>query len=189
MSKALSSGIDMSGAAATLGTQKGIETLCRLCREGRLYEVEQWIASGNPISPHQLDGQPSSRRGSPLQIALKSGNHSLVQLLCSNGYDMGLEPHSPLDIALRTRRLDLLELLLGAGADPGTVDLEALFGTYDRSLLERFYSFGVDFSVDHELATALTYSSRNKPLYGFVKRHHEDDPSVSCQQRPDTMKL
>ena len=156
-------------------------SLCRLCREGRLYDVEQWIATGHPISPVRLEGGAGHRHGSPLQIALKAGNHSLVQLLCSSGYDIGNEPHSPLDIALRTRRLDLLELLLDAGADPAAVDLEALFGTYNRDLLERFYGFGVDFSAGHELATALAYSSRNKPLYGFVKRHQESDPRIAAE--------
>jgi len=92
-----------------------------------------------------------------------------VQLLCSSGYDLRLESHSPLNIALRTQRHDLLDLLLEAGADPHAVDLEVLFGSYDRKLLDRFYGMGVDLSKDHELASALAFSSSNKPLYGFAR--------------------
>ena len=164
--------------ASTARESNPLAALCQLCQEGRLYEVEQWVTEGHPVSPGLLEGKVSPRRGSPLQIALKSGNHSLVQLLCQSGYDFEHESYSPLDIALRTRRRDLLDLLLDAGADPKAVDLDALFGTYDRGLLERFYSFGVDFSADHELAASLVYSSRNKPLYGFVKRHHAVDASI-----------
>jgi len=104
-----------------------------------------------------------------------------VQLLCSSGYDLRLESHSPLNIALRTQRHDLLDLLLEAGADPHAVDLEVLFGSYDRKLLDRFYGMGVDLSKDHELASALAFSSSNKPLYGFVKQHRESDTKIAVE--------
>src|SRR5512139_246037 len=74
--------------------------LHRLCREGRLYEVEVWIKAGRPL---QLawSGLPGRRFPTALTIAMDTGQHSL--LLC-NGYQFPLEPTSPLTLALEARR-------------------------------------------------------------------------------------
>src|SRR5882672_8792728 len=43
----------------------------RLCREGRLFELEQWIAAGRSIV------MPGDYKKSPLRIAVQTGFHSL----------------------------------------------------------------------------------------------------------------
>src|SRR5690606_11661124 len=75
-----------------------LEDLAALCRDGRLYDVEQWIQTGRPL---QLSGRVTTRPrkwNSALRIAIKQQNHSLVFLLLCNGYDSDLEPESPLDL-------------------------------------------------------------------------------------------
>src|SRR4051812_33222059 len=47
----------------------------QLCREGRLFELQQWIAAGRSIA------MPSDYRKSPLAIAVQTGFHSLIELL------------------------------------------------------------------------------------------------------------
>ncbi len=113
-------------------------------------------------------------------MAIETGQHDLVRLLLAAGYRTGLEPSSPFDRVLRHRRLDLLDLLLEAGADPGTVDPDAVFGTYNREVMERFWSLGVDLAGDGAMAAALAYETRNRPLYGFVK-NHTGDPRIQCE--------
>ena len=157
-----------------------LDDLHAACREGRLYEVERWIAEGRPL---QLASTVATRRRrtTALGIALERQDHALVLLLLCNGYDPASEPRGALNTALETRRVDLVDLLLTWGADPHGVDLPALFGTYDTALFERFYALGVDLSRRHALACALGYHSSNKPLFGFARRHREDDPRIQLE--------
>jgi hypothetical protein len=153
--------------------------LHRLCREGRLYEVERWLVEGKPV---QVAESVSSRSlTTALGIALERDNHSLVVLLLSNGYDPDVEPQSPLDIALRNRRWEYVDLLLEYGADPKRVDVEVLFDTYSSQLFERFWALGVDMTSRHDIAYSLTEHTSNKPLFGFVKRHLADDPKFQTE--------
>jgi hypothetical protein len=145
-----------------------------LCRDGRLYDVERWISHGRPL---QVVGG-RGRQTSTLEIALEAGNHSLVLLLLSNGYDANQELGSPLDLPLRVRRFDLVQLLLFWGADPHRVDLDELFGTYRSDLFEQFRELGVDLTDRHALAEAIAYHTSNKPLLGFAKRHRLADPKI-----------
>ena len=155
-----------------------LTVLHRLCREGRLYEVERWIQEGRPLqtTERMLGGRKRIR--SALNIAVDDGNNALTLLLLCNGYDPNLEHGSPLNVALRSRRRDLLDLLLEWGADPHRVDLEDLFQTYNAGLWERFHTLGVDLTADHALIETLAYHTSNKPLFGFVKRHWRRDPRI-----------
>ena len=152
-----------------------------LCRDNRLYDVERCIQAQRPLQLSCSTAPGLRHVASPLEIALKAGNHALTLLLLCNGYDPNLERHSPLNLALRARRLDLIELLLKWGAEPGRVNLSDLFDTYDSQLFERFNALGVDLTAGHELAAALAYQTRNKPLFGYVRRHRESDPRVQME--------
>lgn len=94
-----------------------LRTLHQFCREGRLYDVERWVAEGKAL---QLapEAVPKGRRPrTALQIALETGQHSLVSLLLKNGYRLEFERYAPLDLALHARRWDLFDLLLDLGKD------------------------------------------------------------------------
>lgn len=155
-----------------------LEELRRLCREGRLYEVERWIQAGRPF---QLPvGRPPgrSRWQSALEIALEDGNRALALLFLCNGYDPNREYHCPLDLALRARRWDLLDLLLDWDADPHQVDLGDLFDTYQTDLFEQFRTLGVDLTAGHEMAATLAHHTSNTPLFGYARRHRKDNPKI-----------
>jgi hypothetical protein len=83
-----------------------------------------------------------------------------------------------LNLALRHRSWDFVELLLEWGADPTAVDPDAVLDTYQLALMERFWGLGLDLTRDGSLAYYLSESTRNKPAYGWAKRHH-DDPRVA----------
>ncbi len=164
--------------ARTTADPDVLEELHELCRHGRLYDVERWIADDRPLQSKEAPARSRRRGTTALEIALKQQNHALVLLLLCNGYDPNPEPHCALDLALDARRPDLVELLLSWGADPHRVDLEKLFGTYDSALFERFYRLGVDLTRRHALAEALGYHTSNRPLYGFAKRYHQTDARI-----------
>jgi hypothetical protein len=156
-------------------SHEGLAELLELCRRGRLFDVQAWIEAGKPL---QLE-EPAPQRKSALRIAIEAGNHSLVQVLLTGGYDPNLERGSPLTWALADRRDDLVELLLQHACDPQQVGLYELFSTYDRRIMERFYELGVGLTAGHELAGFLAHSPSNRPLYGFVKHYRERNPAIA----------
>ena len=152
--------------------------LIRLCREGRVYAVEQWIRDGKPLQARDYRTSRSHRVESPLRIAIDRRQHDLAHLLLSNGYAPDVEEESPLDRALGARAWDFVELLLVWGADPRRVDPGTVLDTYDSDLMERFWDYGVDFTYRHCLASYLSYSTRNRPAYGWARRH-QNEPRVA----------
>ena len=67
---------------------EALTELHRLCREGRLYDVERWIQAGRPLQTAADTTARQRRAPSALEIALDTGNHALVALLLCNGYDL-----------------------------------------------------------------------------------------------------
>ncbi len=82
------------------------------CRDGRLYEIEKWIASGESLLTH-----PASKKR-PLYIAIESGFHSLVELLTRHEQSQEVKNRG-LSEALSKKRLDLIRLLVDHGAEIG----------------------------------------------------------------------
>lgn len=153
-----------------------VEDLHRLCREGRIYDVEAWIRAGRPLQLAR-EARPRGRQfPTALEIAIETGQQGLVLLLLCNGYRLDLEPSSPFNLALKSRRWDLVDLLWAWGADPVRVSPRTVFETYNTALFERFYTAGVDFMAHHALADTLANHTSNKPLFGFAKRHRDTDP-------------
>ena len=154
-----------------------------MCRDGRLYDVERWIAEGKPLqlSPEAI--RKGTRPKTALQIALEGGQHSLAFLLLRSGYRLELERYAPLDIALEARRWDLVDLLVEWGADLRSADVYTVLNTYDVELYERLRALGYDLTARHEMAAVLGHGTSNRPLLGFAKRHRAEDSKI--QQEPD----
>jgi len=131
----------------------------QLCREGRLYAVERWIAEGKPFQVAQQAIPKNTRPKTALQIALETGQHSLVVLLLSKGYRIELERYSPLDLALQARRWDLFDLLLEWGADLKSADVYTVLNTYNVELYERFRAAGYNLTERHEMASILGHGT------------------------------
>jgi hypothetical protein len=167
-------------ASAVADSPDELADLHRLCREGRLYDVEAWIKAGHPL---QLSGEGVYGRRFPtaLTIAMDTGQHSLLLLLLCNGYQLNREPTSPLVLVLEARRWDLVDFFWSWGADPLQVSPSTVFETYNSALFERFYVAGVDFLKGHALGDALAHHTSNKPLFGFAKRHLPTEPRFQVE--------
>ena len=59
-------------------TTEEAKNLLSLCRAGKLYDVEKWIASGKSLQ------MPAGIKNTPLAVAIDLGFHSLVELLARN---------------------------------------------------------------------------------------------------------
>jgi hypothetical protein len=51
------------------------DQLLRLCHEGRLFELQAWVAAGKALSV------PTHYRQTPMRVALNTGFHSLIEFL------------------------------------------------------------------------------------------------------------
>jgi ankyrin repeat protein len=149
-----------------------------MCRQGRLYDIERWIAEGKPLQLSPEVPLKGMRPKTALAIAMESGQHSLASLLLRNNYRMELERHAPIDLAIRARRWDLLELLVESGANLESADVSTVLDSYNPDLYERFRTAGCDLTEGHEMAYVLGHGTSNRALLGFVKRHRLTDPKI-----------
>jgi hypothetical protein len=152
--------------------------LVRLCRRGRIYEIERWIQAGKPIHADEYKKHGKPRVHSPLEIAIETNQFDLAVLLLCNGFPPDSGEDSLLVRALDERKTEFFELLIAWEADPLRVDVDTVLSTYDGETYERFWQVGVDFTRDHALAHALSDNSSNRPGYRWAKRH-KDDPRVA----------
>jgi hypothetical protein len=150
----------------------------QMCREGRLYDVERWIAEGKALQLAPEAVRKGTRPKTALQIALETGQHSLVSLLLRSGYRLDLERYAALDVALKTRRWDLFDLLVEWGADLKTADVYTVLETYNVELYERFWASGYDLTERHEMGAILGRGTSNRPPLGFLKRHRTEDTKL-----------
>ena len=128
-----------------------LEELHLFCKQGKFYEVENWIKQGRPLQI-AADTKVHGKYRSALTIALDTGQHSLCLLLLRSGYLSKSERTSPFDIAIEKRRRDLVDLLFEFGTDPHRVSLWTLFDSYDTEFFERFLAAGVDLTKEAVLA-------------------------------------
>lgn len=66
------------------------EQLLRLCREGRLFELQAWVQEGKPLTV------PIHYRRTPLHVALDTGFHSLIEFLLQHENDQTTKDATPI---------------------------------------------------------------------------------------------
>jgi hypothetical protein len=155
-----------------------IKPLLKLCRSGRLFDVQAWIDDGRPVNPPPPP-EKKARKKSPLQVAIDVGFHSLVQVFLEAGAAVTDGSFNALEQALFKRRLDLIKLLVAHGADIHSVDMLTVFETWDPAIMEFFIAQGADVETGYPLAGALCW--RIRTALGVCKRHKERFPSFQDQ--------
>src|SRR4051812_31291324 len=109
--------------AGDLSPEDG-KALVNLCRAGKLYAVEKWIAAGKAIrTPPQI-------KKTPLQVAMELGFHSLVELLIRDEERIEVK-NEALANAVERKRLDVVELLVSYGAEIRSVPLSDVLLTWE----------------------------------------------------------
>ncbi len=155
-----------------------IKPLIDLCKAGRLFDVQEWIASGKPVNPPPPPDK-GARRKCPLEVSIGMGFHSLVQILLEGGAKIIDGHYNALLQAVQTRRLDLITLLVDHGADVNSVNMAWVFEEWDPSIMEYFIEHGADVETGHPLAAALCWKIRT--ALGVFKRHKNRFPSFQEQ--------
>lgn len=167
--------VSHASTSLVLTIEEGKE-LVRLCRTGRLYEVDAWIASGKSISV------PSAFRKTPLQVAVEIGFHSLVRLLACNDKDV-TNLNRALSDAVALKSLDTVFLLLEHGADLKSVPLADVLSTWEPKLIQLFLDGGADVLEGLPFTVAFCAKVRTalRPFINFKQAHSEFEHQLQEQ--------
>ena len=153
-------------------TSVDISGLCRLCHEGMLFEVQEWIRTGGSVS------RPSGRGRLPLVVAAGRGFHSLVALLleCEESCP---DKDKALTAAASGGHLETIRLLIEHGADIGKVSAGDVVESAAPDTICFLYEQGVDFETGYPVAQALANKSEHALL--LVKNCRGKIPAVAYQ--------
>src|SRR5712691_10243494 len=119
--------------------------LLKLCKLGKLFEVQDWIASGKSLRV------PADLKTTPLKVALDTGFYSLGELLVSNEPSQVLK-NQALHHALSHKRLDFIELLVSHGAEISSVPFVEVLPVWDPTIIRYFLDHGADFITGYPFA-------------------------------------
>jgi hypothetical protein len=120
--------------------------LIHLCERGKLYGVEDWIRSGRSLKV------PDELGKTPLSVVLKTGFHSLIELLLRHE-DQRIR-NNVLRQAVEARRHDLVELAIACGAEPSSVSFTDVLMSSDREIMSFFAERGADLITNLPFAHA-----------------------------------
>ncbi len=149
-----------------------MKELRRLVRDGKLFAVQKWIAEGKRTQA------PESAWSSPLEIALDTGFHSMVELLLQQGIDQE-ERNYMLERAVGNGKFEIIKLLVDYGADPKCVSFVAVCRTGHPFIIQYFVERGVDAETDQPFARALC-NPKNRYL-GVYMRYRDKFPTFKRQ--------
>ena len=149
-------------------TNEEAKELLALCRTGRLYDIEKWIADGKSL---QI---PSVRKKTLLQIVVDIGFHSLVELIAKHERSQS-STNGALAGAVSLRRLDLVELLLRNGADIQSLSLADALLTWEPKIIRFLLDQGADVITGSPFAVAFGAKVRTalRPFVECKQAHPE----------------
>ena len=153
--------------------------LVDLCRAGKLFEVQAWVAESKPVNP-PVGHYRGSRKKTPIEYAIDAGFHSLIKVLLDAGADIGpIDRYCPMTMALDKRRLDIVKLLAEHGYDPASIDARRVLSTWDPEIMEYFIESGCNLDIGNPLAWALC--NRIRTSLPLVKKYQDRFPSIRKQ--------
>jgi hypothetical protein len=153
--------------------------LVRLCRAGRLYEVESWIRVGRPLTV------PREVRTTPLDVALDTGFHSLIELLLRHEESQQVK-NDVLRNAVLLDNSAVVELAIANGAEVRSASFLDVLLTGDRALVASFLERGADAITDHPFARAFHQLRAKTTIGSYLDcRRSRPDLAVGLQRQAD----
>ena len=149
------------------------KTLLKLCREGRLYEIEKWIADGK-----SLEAPPKS--ATLLRVAVQTGFYSLIELLAKHENDQS-SMNAALADAVSLHRLDFIELLVESGAEVKSVPFTDVLLEWNPHIVRFFLAHGADVAEGAPFAVA--FSQKIRTALGVFLQLKRSRPELSAALR------
>jgi hypothetical protein len=153
-------------ANRTLSIEEGKELL-RLCRLGKLYEVEAWISTGKSTQV------PKVLKKAPLRTAIDIGFHSLVQLLAVHENNPAVL-NDALGLAVELRSVELAQLLLNNGAEIRGIPLISVLRSWDPVMIQLFLDVRLDEVDDPECQVTAFQEAASGHQLQILKRLKPD---------------
>jgi hypothetical protein len=163
---------------ATVATApEDTKELVSLCRTGRLYEIERWIAAGKPLDI-------PAKYGSLLQVALHTGFFSLIELIAKHENNQSSK-NAALADAVSLHRLDFIQLLAENGAEVKSVPFSDVLLEWNPHIFRFFLERGADAVEGSPFAVAFSNKIRTA-LGPFVElKRSRPELSVALQEQAD----
>jgi len=157
----------MIETVSTIGNEDA-KHLLKLCRTGRLYELEKWIADGKPVDVAAVI------RGTLLQVALETGFYSLIELIAKHETNQASK-NAALADAVSMRRLDFVQLLVENGAEARSVPFADVLTCWDPKIIQFFMDQGADLVEGAPFAVAFGEKIRTalRPFMESKRAHPE----------------
>lgn len=152
------------------------EKLLNLVENGKLFELQEWIKTSKPL---QFDEVLESRR-CLLEAAIRTGFHSIVEVLLQAGGWSAEDLAHCLEFARDQSRYDIAELLVKFGARGKELDFMTACEKLDFVTAERLLRSGFNPNKENDFARVLS-EVKAKPLIGFYKNHRVEFPVLDDQ--------
>jgi hypothetical protein len=144
--------------------------LLSLCRAGKLYPVENWIASGKSIEVAK------GIRQAPIQIAIDNRFHSLIELVVRSETTQSGKNRS-LRAAVANRSLEFISLATELGAETSVIPLIDVLRTWEPRIMRYFLDRGADVITDEPFAVA--FIEKIRTALRVFREHKEAHPEVT----------
>ena len=154
------------------------EHLLRLCREGRLFELQSWVAEGKPLT------LPSQYRHSLLRIAVDTRFHSLIEFLLQHENDQARKDEVLREASWRDAPA-LMRLALDYGAAVDAIPFQDVIETWNRDIVQLFLDRGADVVTNAPFARA--FKRRIKAILGIFLdcKRARPDLAAALQEQAD----
>ena len=171
-----------SPTPAAANSAEQAKELIALCRAGKLYDIEKWIATGKSLDISAVIKR--GRKTTLLQIGVETGFHSLIELIAKNDTSQSSKDAALAD-AISARRMDFVELLLANGADIKSVSLVDVLLTWEPKMIRFFLDRGADPLEGRPFAVAFGEKIRTalRPFAEYKRAHPEI--AVQLQEQLD----
>lgn len=143
-----------------------------LIKTGKLFAAQQWIAAGKRISAPEIYWE------TPLQLAVETGFHSMIELFLKLGAERD-ELNDALNYATGVGNFEIIQLLVDYGADIHSVDFEVVCQTGHPLIIRYSIDRGIDAETGFPFARALCYPKHR--YLGVYMRYRKKFPSFKRQ--------
>jgi hypothetical protein len=155
--------------------------LLSLCRTGRLYDIEKWIAEGKPL---EMPVSRNARKKTLLEVAVETGFHSLVELIAKHDNSQPSK-NASLETAVSQSRLDLIELLVANDAEITSMHFADVLLNWEPEIIQFFLSHGADLVTGSPFAVAFGAKIRTALRPFLESRRAHPELAAALQEQLD----
>lgn len=158
-----------------------LEDLLALIKTGQLFAVQQWISEGRLFQQPPDESTRRDTQTHPLIQAVRSGFHSMVEVMAQAGGWRQEELDEAFELATSLHRPDIARLLRHNGATMAALDFVEICRSMNQSFMEEALRNGARPARENAFAQALLHFAAARPLLSFYRRMREEFPVLDGQ--------